>query len=397
MTPPAPPAWQPQVQYCAPPQTPQFIPPPVHQSAPQEQPAPLAPLPQPTSTQKRSKKADRFASLPPPTPPQEGYQLVPQTSDASVPPAKRSSVLRVVLGLVGAVVFVALAAGGIIGGSFIKVAREEYYKLSEDQVPAVALALGQRRKVTSFRTESRNGVRSLKRVYRANGAPADEASAYFTYLQNNDNFVPINDYDFTKSMGSFQLVRPSNKQGSSVNVTVGYDTSGFTVTVQQGPGAVMAPETETAAVQEMPTTLPIDYPAGVQDNPAAQSTLPTAAATGETYYSVGQDQVPSVALALGEGYTLLESKQDTILNLPFEAYFFKPKTEAVTESLLYGAYLTDKAGFKEVTSDFGESRVMHVFAKDSVAEGQKVLVAVTYEDDTFCVAVANAPASMLPN
>ncbi|MCL2300998.1 MAG: hypothetical protein FWC27_12720, partial [Firmicutes bacterium] len=167
--------------------------------------------------------------------PQQPYpqQPYPQQPYPAAPAPKKSKK--------GLVIFLSAAAAFLLGIVGIVIAlggagKKDYYDLGNDQVPSVALALGEQRKISGSKSSNTNGV--IMKEYKYNEPDrdqADEMTHYVNYLRG-EGFQLLTDVDFSTSEAWCELGRDSADAGNRVLVKIAYDRGGYVITLTKEPG-----------------------------------------------------------------------------------------------------------------------------------------------------------------
>ena len=148
----------------------------------------------------------------------------------------------IIILLVVMIVISALTVAGIFGTIYFilgNAAKEDYYKLGDDQIPSVRLVLGENRKVTGSATEKSGDVTKRTIEYKVDGTEQKrEMQKYYTYLSEKDGFLNLTDINFEKSSGKCVVGRNSVDKGYEIQLQISYSESGYTITILKQPGAI---------------------------------------------------------------------------------------------------------------------------------------------------------------
>jgi len=233
-----------QVQPAAPPQV-QPVPPPMQGGF-----APPPPAP-----------PQQAQFTPQPPPPQGGYAPAGQPGypPAGVPvpsaPKKPSKALKIII-IIAAVVAALIIVGIVVAGGATKaVANKDFFDIGPDQVPSVMNVLGEFRKVSGFSSSISGGVETMVVTYDVTENQGDDMFKYSQALMNNYGFYNTNPFDFTGPSGSgFQFAKASVEEGYIIMLTIAYDETGYTITIERSEGTLTIydnePEEEEPPVVE---------------------------------------------------------------------------------------------------------------------------------------------------
>ena len=116
---------------------------------------------------------------------------------------------------------------------------DDYYILGSDRVPTVKKALGFRSVVSSIDL-SYGGAVSMQAEYRSD-TPNQDCYDYVDYLEEADDFICLEDVDFADASGTAYFGRNSTvRSGYKITVTVKWNATGYTVTVEQAEGEIIS-------------------------------------------------------------------------------------------------------------------------------------------------------------
>ncbi len=186
--------------------------------------------------------------------PQQGYPQQPYQQQSYAPPKreKKKGIPLFLKIIIGVVLAFALIIGGIV--IFARVAmgnaqKADTYEVGGEEIASVKLALGEERQVTGVSSSTENGVSKYAVTYAViGGSPGEDMLEYVTYLQEEEGFLRMTDYDFTKPTGSaIQLGREAQEDGYLLVVQIDYDREGYTVTAMRGKGTLEAADEEEEA------------------------------------------------------------------------------------------------------------------------------------------------------
>jgi len=227
---------QPQQQYAAPQPQQQYAAPPPQPAPPPQQYA--APPPQPQQ-QPAAPPQQQYA---PPPPQQYAAPPTPAYAAAYAPKKKRFPTwLLIVIIAAAAIAAIIVIASVAVGAE----AEKDYFSIGPDQVPSMKLVVGETRNITSYKSSTTNGIKTITVVYKL-----DDELDYETYedkdvfryaeaLMLDYGYVNITDYNFRGDTGSgFQFARESIEDGYVLIVQIDFDTRGYTLTISRGTGTL---------------------------------------------------------------------------------------------------------------------------------------------------------------
>jgi predicted nucleic acid-binding Zn ribbon protein len=229
------------------------------------------------------------APVPPPINPAiPANPVYPPVNPINPVKPKKKSKLPVIL-IIAGIVLVGLAVGGYflvttVLGLLGNVAKEDYYKLDNDEIPSVKFVLGEERKVISSST-SISGNSTTKTIkYEVYGDDQNkEMTKYLKYLREKDGFLLLTDVDFDGSKGSCVVGRNSADKGYEIQLQIEYDKNGYTISILKQKGEITPlptlqneDPTDEPAIPD-PTDDPEEEPAipDPTDDPEEEPYIPT--------------------------------------------------------------------------------------------------------------------------
>ena len=148
-------------------------------------------------------------------------------------------IIFILLGLAILVGGIILLATGILGGA----SKADYYEIGNDKIPSVKYVLDEKRKVTSTETSVSGSVTTKTVRYSVSGNEQNQdMSKYIEYLHDKEGFMYTSDFDFSGSTGTAELGRDSVDSGFIIQITLAYNTSGYTVTIVRQEGSLTMKE-----------------------------------------------------------------------------------------------------------------------------------------------------------
>ena len=121
-------------------------------------------------------------------------------------------------------------------------------------------------------------------------------------------------------------------------------------------------------------------------------------ATKADYYTIGNDQVPSVKLVLGSQPKLVSTTKSTSGSVITNTYQYTTAGDQGQDMSDYAAYLHDKDNFLAVTDlDFSGSTGAGSLARNSVDGGRIVIAQLEFDTTGYVVTIVQQTGSVTPN
>ena len=161
----------------------------------------------------------------------------PASQPCSAPPPHKKLTKPLFLLIIAAAAIVALVL--VINLATSGQEGKNYFKIGNDQVPSVKLALGERRNITGTGTSTSRGVTTLIVNYQVKENQGAEMRKYAEALTNDYGFVNAKDYNFDEPTGyEFLFAKKSEKEGYIVVVQIDYNVLGYDLTISRGEGTL---------------------------------------------------------------------------------------------------------------------------------------------------------------
>jgi hypothetical protein len=326
--------------------------------------------------------------------PQQDYAPAPENAEKPKKTRRIPIWGKILIGLAGAGIVATIVILLVVLPSLLKnAARLDYYKIADDQVPTVKLALDEERKVTNTSSAvDTSGVHTKIFVYAVDADQGAEMAEYADYLRRKDDFAFITDYDFATRTGKeIQLARNSVKDGYMVVVQLDWDRAGYTVSLMWGEGEV-TPLKESPEPTGRPE--PTDNP-GPTDDPADPD-VPM----GPMTYGVQDESVTSIAAVLGEAREVIDSKMSLLNGVTSVTVSYSvPGYEQGLELNEYRLYLEQNEGFILLTDvNFNNASGSGVMLGRSAATaGYVVIVELEWDDTGYIIKTSYMEGSVTAN
>ena len=394
----------------------QPVPQPVSPPQPVQQPQPVQPAPQPMQPQQ---------PVPPPQyqpqPVQPAPQPVPPTQASYQPQPvsvkKKSGVPKFVIiiaGIVGFLIIAVLLLTLVVGPGIMRSAgKADYYKISDDEVPSIRLALGEERKVIGTNSASDvGGIRRKQYMYDASEDTRGDLVEYVTYLMENDDFLTITEIHLDAETGKdMQLARNSVTEGKMVVVQIDYDKDGYTITLMWGDGEVTAYESSGSGNKPNSSNGGLSKPDNQRIDPSAETPTPGGdplisgnVGGGETAgpqkYSVQDESVTSITAALGIERQVVDSTsgiQNGVTTVGVK--YSVPGDKQGLELNEYRLYLQRNEDFILLTDvDFALASGSGIqMAKNASPEGYIVVIEFAWDSAGYSITVAHLKGTVTMN
>ena len=175
-----------------------------------------------------------------------------QQYEPYTPPAvktKKKRRIPLVVKIIGIVVILIAAGITAVVVSLNGAGKKDYYKLGNDQIPSVKLALAEERKLTGTSSSSALGGVSTKVItYQVSGSEQNaDMVNYLTYLRDKDGFLLLTGYDFNGPKGTCVVGRNSVDAGYEIQLQIEYDRSGYTISLLKQKGEITANTPESSS------------------------------------------------------------------------------------------------------------------------------------------------------
>lgn len=144
--------------------------------------------------------------------------------------------LKVILIIIACIVALAIIGTVIALVVTGNTANAEEYKLGNDTIRSIKSVV-EKRQVNAVSTATSNGITTNKIEYKSDTVQ-DDLLKYTQYLRGEGGFYLTKDMNLTVIPSKVELAKMSNDSGKLIMMTIDYDTTGYTITIQKGEGTL---------------------------------------------------------------------------------------------------------------------------------------------------------------